>query len=260
MIASLFALIGLSMAPSGDSLLTDAEHHFADGVNSRHDADKARKLFAQSAHDYDVLWKLGYRNPVLARNRAYAHRLSGDLPGAIAALRDGLAVARFDRSLQVELEDARSAVAYAHDDLAAQCRPRPVGGIGSRMAPMEAYLAAGLLWLIACLGMARFAMTRVPGWLGISGIALLCLTILGGLWQQDWQRQTDDNSRPLLIVKDYCDLKLGNGEKWPDRLKWRLPPGVEARELSRRGGWVHLELAGGAAGWLPETDLMTSTN
>ena len=30
-----------------------------------------------------------------------------------------------------------------------------------------------------------------------------------------------------------------------------LPAGAEVRELSRRGGWVQVELPGGAVGWLP---------
>ena len=256
---TLFALIGLSTWKADETVLTDAEQHFLAGANSRNDSDAARKLFAQSASEYDELWQRGHHNAALARNRARAHRLSGNLPAAIAALHDGLAAARYDRALQVELEETRSAVAYPHDDLAVQCRPRPPGGIGSRMAPIEAYLAAGLFWLLACLGVARFAMTRVPGWLLISGIALVCLAILGGFWIQDWRRQTNEHDRPLVIVKDDCALKVGNGDTWPDRLKWKLPRGVEARELARRGGWVQVELAAGAAGWLPETNILNIT-
>ena len=246
------ALIGLSNRKADETILEESEQAFAAGVAARNDAAVARRHFLEAARGYDELLVRGCRNPALASNRSRAHRLAGDLPRAIAAIHDGLAVARYDRPLQVELEDARSAVAYSHDDLAALCRPRPTGGIGTRMSPLEALLAAGLLWLFACLGVARFAMTRVPHWIIASGVALLALLILGGMWWQDARRQTRERARPLLIVKDDSSLKLGNGESWPDRLKWRLPRGVEARELTRRGGWVQVELAGGTVGWLPE--------
>jgi hypothetical protein len=137
------------------------------------------------------------------------------------------------------------------------CRPKPAGGIGSRMSPLEAYLAAGLLWLVTCLGITRFAMTRIPGWLLISGIGGLCLLVLGGLWWRDWRHQANEHARPLVIVTDDVALKGGNGETWPDRLKWRLPRGVEAREMTRRGGWVQVELAGGSVGWLPERKVIS---
>ena len=251
---ALFGLIGLSLQRADETILADAERSFSEGVMTRNDAATARKHFSRSAQDYDELWRNGHRNPALARNRARAHRLAGNLPEAIAALHAGLAVARYDRSLQVELEDARSAIRYPHDDLAEQCRPRPIGGIGTRMSALEACLAAGGLWLLVCLGAARFAMTRVPAWLFASGIALLALATLGGFWWHDHDRQSEANARPLLIVKDETALKLGNGESWPDRAKWKLPRGVEVRELARRGGWIQVELAGGTVGWLPEAN------
>jgi hypothetical protein len=251
---ALFALIGLSLAPSDDELLARAEQFFAMGVRTKNDAALARPLFAKSAEAYDQLWNRGHNRPAIAANRARAHRLAGDLPGAIAALHEGRTVARYDRGLQVELAEARAAVPYHSEDLAAQCRPQQDRGIGTRMSPIEAYLAVGGLWLIACLGVARFAMSRAPGWLAGTGLALVAIIALGWLWREDWQARA--NLRPLVIVKHESRFKTGNGETWPDRLKWSLPPGVEARELTRRGGWVQVELASGVAGWLPETSLI----
>ncbi|HEY2908802.1 MAG TPA: SH3 domain-containing protein [Gemmataceae bacterium] len=252
----LFALIGLSLDQPDTAVLQEAERCFAEGIAARHDASAARRWFARSAREYDDLWQRGFHNPALALNRARAHRLAGNLPAAIAALHAGLAVARFDRALQVELEDCRAAVEYPNEELAVECRPRPLSGIGSRMAPVEAFLLAGSLWLVACLCLARLAMTRRPAWLIAAAIALVALAALGGLWFLDWRQQRDANARPLAIVDRDCTLRTGNGTAWPNRFAGKLPRGVEARVLGRRGGWVQVELAAGAVGWLPESCLL----
>jgi hypothetical protein len=268
MTAALLALVpALGPAPSAappdhmpaDDVLARAERAFDEGVRHRHDAAAARAWFRAAAIGYDELWRRGHRNPALALDRARAHRLAGDLPGAVVALHDGLAAARYDRPLQAALEDARSAVAYPHDgELAAQCRPRPRVTVGARMSPAEAFIAAGLLWLLAGLGAARFAMTRNPSWLLTAGAGLAVLAVLGGLWWQDWRHRERDEGKPLVVVKDDVLLRKGNGESYPPRLESRLPRGVEARELTRRGGWVQVELAGGAVGWLPEAAVLRS--
>jgi hypothetical protein len=238
-------------SPDAD-VLARAEADFAEGTTHRNDADAARPRFRSAARGYDELWRRGRHAPALALTRARAHRLAGDLPASIAAFHDGLAVAPYDRPLQVGLEDARSAVTYPLvGDLVAECRPKPAGGISSRMSPAEAYLAAGLLWLLACLGMARFAMTRAPASLAFVAVALVGLGTLAGFWWQDWRRQTRVESRPLVIVTADATLRRGNGDSYPPRLETKLPRGVEARVLTRRGGWVQVELAGGAVGWLP---------
>jgi hypothetical protein len=226
---------------------------FAAGVAERGDAAAARPHFRASAAAYTSLWEAGFRNPAVGLNRARARRLAGDLPGAIAALHEALALARYDRTLQVELEDARAAVAYPlTSDLAGQCRPAPVRTVGSRMSAADAFLLAGFFALAAGLAAARFAMTRTPGWLGAGGLALAALAVLGGLWWQDDHDRTRRDTLPLVVVADDVALRRGNAESYPPRFEPKLPRGVEARVLARRGGWVQVELAGGAAGWLPE--------
>lgn len=228
-----------------------ANQAFAAGTEARADSAKARPQFARAARGYDELWHRGHHTPALALNRARAHRLAGNLAGAVAAFHDGLAVAPYDRPLQTGLEEARAAVVYPVDgDLAAQCRPRPSRTIGTRMSPGDAFAAAGLMWLLVCIGVARFVMVRAAGWLVFAGFWLACLGLLGGLWWHDW-RQRD--GRPLVVVRDDVFLRKGNADGYPPRLEPKLPRGAEARELTRRGGWVQVELAGGAAGWLPES-------
>lgn len=251
----LLAVIVVSPGTGSDEeVLAAAERTFAAGVALRHDAAKARPTFARAAAGYDELWHRGYRNPDLALNRAAAHRLAGDLPRAIAALHEGLAVARWNRSLQVALEEARLAVSYPLvGELAAQCRPTPLTTIGSRMSPAEAWLLAGLLWLLACFGIARYVMTRVRWWQAFAGLQLVALVVLGGLWWHDDRQWRRENAEPLVIVTQDVALRRGNAESFPTRLESKLPRGVEARLRNRRGGWVQVRLAGGTIGWVPAT-------
>jgi hypothetical protein len=248
-----------SASRPGAEVLAAAEAAFADGVRLREDSAKARPAFARAAAGYDELWRRGFRDADLALNRVHARRLAGDLPGAIVALNEGLAAARWSRPLRVALEDARSAVAYPHGtDLAAQCRPVPAKTVGMRMSPAEAWAAAALLWLAACAGVARFAMTRAGWWLVFAGLALAALAILGGFWLQDARLRERENAEPLLVVADDVVLRRGNSANYPARLdsQPQLPSGVEVRELTRRGGWVQVRLASGAVGWLPETSVL----
>jgi hypothetical protein len=263
MTGSLLVLLAVSISSPGSTglsegaLLTIAEQSFAEGISLRHDSDKARPAFARSAIAYDELWQRGFRNPELTLNRAHAHQLSGNLPLAIAALHEGLAVARWNRSLQVALEEARSSVGYPlTGDLSSQCRPTIVPSISSRMSPVEAWGIAALLWILVCVGIARFAMTRAMWWLMFAALATVALAILGSMWLHDYRQMQSENETPLLIVKDDVYLRRGNSREYPARLEARLPRGVEVRELSRRGGWLQVRLASGIIGWLPETAVL----
>jgi hypothetical protein len=234
--------------------LAAAEASFAEGTGLRHHEAKARPRFAQAAAGFDELWNQGFRSPELALNRSRAHRLAGNLPKAIASLHDGLAAARFSQPLWAELADARAAVAFPIDgELSAQCRPHPRAGVSTRMSRADAWILSGGLWLVACAAVARFAMTRNGFCLIAAGIVVVVLLVLGGLWVQDERTRKRDEALPLLIVSEDVVLRRGNAEAYPPRLDSELPRGAEVRELSRRGGWVQVQLSGGAVGWLPES-------
>ncbi len=245
-----------SAIPPDADILATAERAFAEGIELRSDTEKARPAFARAAVGYDELWRSGHTNPELALNRARAHRLAGNLPAAIVALHEGLAVTRWDRRLQVELEDARAAVGYPGGDLAGQCRPAPPASIGTRASPVDLLFAVGGLWLLACLGVARFAMTRAPGWLMFSTVLLAGLAVLGVFWLQDYRHHERENELPLVVVSQDAMLRKGNADAYLPRLESKLPRGVEARKLTERGGWVQVRLVGGVVGWLPASSVL----
>jgi hypothetical protein len=242
-----------AFASSPAETLAEAEAAFAEGVALRDDSMNARPAFARAANAYDILWNHGHHTPELALNRSRAHRLAGDLPRAIAALHDGLAVTRFSRPLQVELEDARAAVRYPLEgELALQSRPKPLRGVSTRMSSADAWILAGFAWLVACAGVARFAMTRNALWFVVTALGAVGLLALGALWVQDSRIREREESLPLLVLSDDATLRRGNAVAYPSRYDTVLPKGAEVRELNRRGGWVQVQLPGGAVGWLPE--------
>jgi hypothetical protein len=160
--------------------------------------------------------------------------------------------------LQVALENARSSVGYPlTGDLSNQCRRSLSQSISNRMSPTEAWSIAAVLWLLACGGIARFAMTRAVWWLMFAGVTSVALALLGGVWLQDYRQNQRENADPLVIVADDVFLRRGNSKEYPTRLEPRLPRGVELKELSRRGGWVQVRLASGAIGWLPDAAVIS---
>ncbi len=242
-----------SVHASAEDDLKQAEVAFAEGASLRGDSAKARIAFAKAAAAYDALWRAGYQTPELAINRSRAHRLAGNLPHGIAALHEGLAVARYSRRLQRELDDARAAVQYPLDgELLRQAQPPPIRGWSSRFSPADRWLGAGLLWFLLWFGVAQFLMTRRAIWLVLSLLGSVVLLVGGILWWTDERRLQEEESLQLLIVKEDTILRRGNAGVYPPRLEAALPPGAEVRALTRRGGWVQVQLAGGAVGWLPE--------
>ena len=139
-------------------------------------------------------------------------------------------------------------------ELTTQSRPRPYVGVSTRLSPADAWFLAGAVWLLACAGIARFVMTRNALWLVATGLAVSGLTVLGGMWVLDAQVRARDESLPLLIVSEDTTLRRGNASAYLPRFDSSvLPKGAEVRELARRGGWVQVQLPGGAIGWIPES-------
>jgi hypothetical protein len=237
-----------------DPLVVAAEA-FAEGAARRGAAEKARPKFARAAELYDAVWNRGARTSELALARARAHRLAGSLPRCIAALRDGLAAVPSARELQTELTDARAAIAYPLEGaVGAQCRARDPFTVAARVSFAEAWVLAGALWALACACGARFVMTRAAGWLWTAGAFALALAAFGALWVHDARARSDD--RPAHVLLADSVLRTGNASSYPERFDAALPGGAEVRELSRRGGWVQVELPGGAVGWLPLSALV----
>lgn len=233
-------------------LLQLAEKSYESGVSARENSTQARPLFIKAASAYDELWKRGHHNADLARNRAQAHLLSGNLVEAIRAYRLGLRVAPDDKALQSGLKYAREQVAYPlTGNLAESCRPRERFTL-FRYASANFWLAlTGGLYLLGLLALTRAWMTRYANW-SITGVVLMGSSIaLGSFLKWEEKRFDEDNHRSLVVIAGKgAELHRGNGDEFPLRFTTRLPAGVELAVLNERGGWLQVELPGGEIGWV----------
>src|SRR5207247_8360883 len=97
------------------------------------------------------------------------------------------------------------------------------------------------------------------GWWYMRGRRLGVVLVFGGIavaslagYAFAEARAEYDRLYPLVIVVDEgTPLHRGNGPNYAvDPDVPNLPAGLEARLLHRRGGWLQIRLAGGAAGWV----------
>jgi hypothetical protein len=223
-------------------------------MQSRADGAKARQHFLRAAESYEVLWDEGNRTPAIARSMAQSRYFAGDLGRCVRDYRRGLRAFPHDPDLRRGLAFARDQVAYPHvGELAAVARPAdPTSPLDRVRIPLVrlAWVAVALS-AIGWFVLARAWFTARGGLALFGGALVLAATAIGaGLWWEDSRQRARWTEPTAVIVGTGADLRTGNSEEYPKRLDERLPAGVEMKILGERGGWLHVELAGGAVGWV----------
>ena len=235
--------------------LAQADAAYQAGVAALADTAKARPHFLRAAEAYEASWDGGNRTVAVACNMAQSRFLAGDLGRCVRNYRRGLSVFPHDPDLRRGLSFAREQVAYPYgSELADAARPADAASPLDRFRiPLMrlAWVAVGLSalgWFV----LARAWFTARGGLALFGGALVLTATALGGwLWWEDSRLRARWAEPALVVVGTGADLRTGNSDEYPRRLEGRLPAGVELKVLGDRGGWVHVELASGAAGWVP---------
>ena len=246
---------GAEPQPATDAeLLQRAEAAFRRGAAQRGDADKARQDFAEAAGCYERLRRRGADNADLYRNQGNAYLLAGQVPEAVLAYRRGLRCAPHDAGLRNNLEYARDQVHYGPEN-----RGRPndliwpawLPGIDRALFLLTAFLLYGL----ACFHATRALLTADGRFLSRAALLLALAVAAAGLWTYLTWRGWREAERPLVVIaRDGVPLARGNGPSYPPNAQLpQLNRGMEARLLHRRGGWLQVELPGGAIGWVSQT-------
>jgi hypothetical protein len=243
-------------SPTVNDSLAKAAAEYRAGLQLRDDSALARPHFVRAAEIYELHWANGTRTPEVARNMAQAQLLAGDLGRAIRDYRRGLSVTPHDSELRRGLQRAREQVAYPLTGDVAQAarRQEHLSTIERVGVPLPRLALSTLaLWTIGWFVLARAWLTCRGGLALIGGAFVVAAILLGGslMWeagraQARWSTQT-------AVVTNPVELRTGNSDEYPRRLDNRLPAGVELHVLGERGGWLHVELADGSAGWVPAT-------
>jgi hypothetical protein len=233
---------------SDGELAGRAEAAFAEGLNLRDDASSARPHFRQAAEYYDELRRRGVGEAALYRNLGHSWLLAGDLPQAILTYRRGLRRWPADRSLRSDLTAARELVTSPSLGRApAEARPPWWSRLGA--GPLTA--AAGLSYLLGCVGLTRWWMTRRGRLLMVGLTSLVVAGGLGTFAAIETLAAAEAQAHPLVVItEDGVLLRRGDGRRFPKRYETPVNRGVEARLLFERGDWLQVELSGGEVGWI----------
>jgi hypothetical protein len=256
-------LMTVTAAPTDTELLRAAEEAFRAGVTA---AGKPGELdsFRRSAELYDELRERGYASPALYQNQGNAHFLADELPEAILAYRRGLRIAPNDHVLQAALAEARGRVLYPSPSSLSLEGNGADGFARPAREPWPAFLPHPSLGMLlgltvlgyagVCLGVARWFMVRRRRPLLFALFMLALTAALSVVTVVEIGARVDTVEHPLVVItRDNVVLRKGNGPSYPRRSEPPLNKGVEARLLSERAGWLHIELGSGEAGWVPGT-------
>lgn len=184
-------------------------------------------------------------------NLGNALYLADRLPEATLAYRRGLNLDPNDAGLRDNLEYARARVqspfaSAAHPEV--ELWPEWLFRPSAWQVLVVSFLLYALAW---CLFTRWYVMRRRA--LIVRAIIVFALAVTGGFYWQYLQNQAAwRHAHPLVVIRaDRVPLRKGNGPSYEVNTELpQLARGMEARRLRERGGWLQIQFAGGAVGWV----------
>jgi len=245
----LFVLAVADTGPSSSDVLQQAETAFQLGVASRQHVQQARQHFARAAELFEELHQRGVRSPGLYVDLGNAEFLAGHPERALWAYQSGLQLDPNARVLRERVAMARGRVEYPAD---AQPDSDPWPMWLAVPTPRILFFAGSTGYALVCVfGLLWW---RRRGTRLLAGLLASASLLAGSLAALGWltARADHDRAHPLVVVMDETPLYRGNGTSYPLHPDLpRLPRGVEARLLVRRGAWLQVQFTSGVTGWLP---------
>ena len=247
-------MTGVLLAILVGAIPADPEASYRAGLAARADAGVARPHFVAAAEGFEERWSRGDRSPGLASNMAQARLLAGDVGRAIRNYRQGLRAFPHDPGLKRGLQFARGEVRYPlASDVGDLARPRETGSLLERLPVTISRLIAGaaVLAAVGWVTLARAAIVRRGGLALVGAAMVVGATAVGSWgWVEDDRARRHWGERTAVVIGQGDEPRTGNSEQYPKRIDGRLPAGTELRVLGDRGGWLHVELGSGIAGWV----------
>jgi hypothetical protein len=242
---------GAASEPSTEDVLARAQNQFRQGAEKLREPIEARRLFGEAADTFATLRGV-VRSPNFFLSWGNSEALAGRWPQAIWAYHSGLRIDPNSEPLREHLQYARSLV---DDTPGGRSRPEPSRWPGwlHRPTPGDLLLLTAITYSLGCFA-AGWWYVRRRSLLLAAAVAFFSVALAGGAAYLLEERRAEEEARqPLVIVAaEGTTLHRGNGPSYPLHPDVpSLPPGLEARQIQQRGGWLQVELTTGEVGWVP---------
>ncbi len=227
---------------------------FAAGSERMRHGNGSREQFRRAADEFSQVAREHPRRAEAYLNAGKTYYLAGQLPEAIAAFHQGLAIDPSEGRLQDCLAHVRRDVTLPADSRLSAC-----AGAWQRhlIWPRLNDVAIGAA-IAACLTLPAGLRGRRRR-LVVVGSAALAIVAMAGL--AIFVRATylaDMAAKPVEVVREDTAFRVGNSEGFETHPETPLlPRGYEVGKIGERGGWLHVACPGGQVGWVPAASVVS---
>jgi len=233
------------------SLFTEANNAFRQANATQDDAGR-QKLYQQAILNFEKIIQEGrVKNGRLYYNLANTYFLKGDI---------GRAILNYRRAEKLEKgnPDIHKNLAFARQKRADLIKPKTEERVLQTLFFWHYDFSAGTRFLITCLCFAAVCISlTIMIWRGRSTAATLtamisALLMLCFLTSVIVESTRHANTAAGVIVADQVVAHQADWESSPPSFKDPLHAGTEFDLLDSRHGWLHIQLADGSDGWIPQ--------
>ncbi|MGA2092152.1 MAG: hypothetical protein ABSH16_01930 [Sedimentisphaerales bacterium] len=258
----LIVLLVTAMAAAADilpneqaiSLFNQANDAFRQANTATDDAGKANSLYEKAILGYEKIIREGHiENPKLYYNLANAYLLRDDIGRAILNYRRA-------EKLDKSNSDIQKNLAFARGRRIDKVEQKTETQILQTLAFWHYDFSTRTKFIIACVSFAVLCLTLTAViWFGrraslsvvvvISAVLLVCF--VGSVAVDGYNQATRLSG---VIISPQVTAYQGDGPNYPASFKEPLHAGTEFVLVERRPGWLHIRLANGSDGWVPQSD------
>ncbi len=209
--------------------------------------------YLRSATLYQEILDRGVVSGGLLYNQGNAYMRAGQRGRAIASYRRALIYRPRDAQLRANLQLALGS------DIAIDA---PQGVLDHiffwrdwTSYPGKIHASAAVASLAFVLGLAGLWGPRRPLFRRAAWATLGLTLILAASAVYDWRRF--EQVERGVVIRSEVIARKGNADSYDPAFNEPLKEGAEFRIIERRGPWVQIQLAGGQAGWIPDSAVVT---
>lgn len=240
-----------------ESLLTEANEAYRDGMEVKADAAVAKVFFENAANKYQLIIDSEIRNADLFVNLGNAHALAGNLARAKAACY---------RALHLAPANTRAHNLLAHVERQIdQQNPASVPSQKSWIAvckqalswPVRRFGQRPIAWIFACASIAFWGLIllrtlwskrAIFRW-SLVPVAFLLTTGLALLITEAQQKSI------AIVLSPKIELRTADGEEFPISESIDSISGMTVQVVQQRPGWVEVQLPNQLRGWTRANNL-----